>query len=384
MKGPMERAPKGTGTRTRAAIIATAAAFGLTYGLSAPLIALELNERGASGLLIGANAAMHAVGVLLIAPFLPRIVARAGLAGPARIALVAAAVLLALFPALPVIGIWFLLRILLGMSAESLFVISESWLSEASDETSRPRIMGIYVAAMSAGIALGPAILAVAGRDGALPFLIGAALALFALAILVVSRPEEVPPEPPSGAGILTFLRRAPLAVAAAGLNAAIEAAGLALLPLYAMKLGWTEARGTLLLSVLLVGAILLQLPIGWLGGRMDRGRLTALLALSAGLGALAWPVAFAHPVLAWPLVFLWGGAFVGIYTLALTDVGERFRGADLAGVFAVMSVAWGIGALVGPLLGGLATGATRHGLPLMTAAFCLTFALACTRRRAR
>ncbi|PZQ51528.1 MAG: MFS transporter [Rhodovulum sulfidophilum] len=363
--------------RAQAAIIATAAAFGLTYGLSAPLIALELDARGVSGAVIGANAAMHAVGVLMIAPALPRIVARAGLAGPARIALVAAAVLLALFPALPLIGVWFLLRILLGMSAESLFVISETWLSQTADTRSRARVMGIYVAAMSAGIALGPAILSVSGRDGAAPFLIGAALALAALAILVATRPAEAPPEPPGGAGLARYLRLAPLAIAAAALNAAIEAAGLTLLPLYAMGLGWTEAQGTLLLSVLLVGAILLQLPIGWLGGRVDRGRLTIALALLSGLGALAWPFAFGHPWLAWPLVFLWGGAFVGIYTLALTDVGERFAGADLAGIFAAMSVAWGLGALLGPLLGGVATEATRHGLPLLTAALCLVFALA-------
>lgn len=368
--------------RTQAAVIATAAAFGLTYGLSAPLIALELDERGVSGALIGANAAMHAVGVLLIAPELPRIVGRAGLAAPARAALIAAAVLLALFPVLPMLAVWFLLRVLLGMSAESLFVISETWLSQSTDDRSRARVMGIYVAAMSAGIALGPAILAVSGREGALPFLTGSALALVALAILVLTRPDEVPPEPPSGEGPLSFLRLAPLAVAAAALNAAVEAAGLALLPLYAMDLGWSETRGTLLLSVLLIGAIVSQLPIGWLGGRMDRGRLTVILAIVSGLGALAWPFAFAHPWLAWPMVFLWGGAFVGIYTLALTDVGERFRGADLAGVFAAMSVAWGIGALAGPLLGGLAVEATRHGLPLMTAALCLAFGLASLRAR--
>ena len=78
-----------------------------------------------------------------------------------------------------------------------------------------------------------------------------------ALLILVPSRPEEAPPEPPQTGGPLDHFRLAPLAVAAAGLNAAIEAASLALLPLCARAFGWTEVRGTSLLSVLLVGAIL-------------------------------------------------------------------------------------------------------------------------------
>lgn len=376
-RGDPPPARHAAGAGTRASIIATAAAFGLTYGLSAPLIALELADRGVSGLVIGANAAMHALGVLLIAPALPRIVGRLGLAGPARMALVAAAVLLAAFPLLPVLWIWFGLRILLGMASESLFVISESWLSEVAEEGSRTRTMGIYVAAMSAGIALGPAILSATGRDGVLPFLIGAGFALAALLILTVCRPQEVPPEAPGGGGLLIFLRLAPLAVAAAALNAAVEAAGLALLPLYAMDLGWSEAQGTLLLSVLLMGAITLQLPIGWLGDRCDRSRLMAGLALLAGLGALVWPVALGHPWLAWPLLFLWGGAFVGIYAAMLTEVGSRFSGGDLAGVFAAMSVAWGAGALLGPLAGGLAAHLTQHGLPIFAATLCLGFAVA-------
>ncbi len=50
-------------------VILTAAIFGLTYGLSAPLIALELVDAGYSETIVGANSAMHAIGVLLIAPF---------------------------------------------------------------------------------------------------------------------------------------------------------------------------------------------------------------------------------------------------------------------------------------------------------------------------
>ena len=62
----------------RAAVITTACIFGLSYSLTAALIALVLAARGLSDTLIGLNAAMHAVGVLLIAPFLPRLAARFG------------------------------------------------------------------------------------------------------------------------------------------------------------------------------------------------------------------------------------------------------------------------------------------------------------------
>lgn len=367
-----------SGLRTRIGIIATASAFGLTYGLSAPLIALELDDRGVSGTLIGLNAAMHAIGVLLVAPRLPGIVARAGLGKPAATALVASALVLSAFPFAPFIWLWFVLRVLLGMASESLFVISESWLSETSEADTRSRTMGIYVAAMSAGIALGPAILSVVGRQGPAAFLIGSALAICALVILLSTRPREVRIEQHGNVNLGTYLRLAPIAIGAAALNAAIEAAGLALLPLYAISLGWDEKAGTMLLTVLLIGAILLQLPVGWLGDRMERNHLIRWLALISGIGALAWPMALSHPWLAWPLIFIWGGVFVGIYTTVLTAMGERFHGAQLTGVFGAMSVAWGVGALMGPLLVGAASHVWRHGLPFMVAGLCFSFLLAC------
>ena len=105
------------------AVIATAAAFGLPYALSAALIALDLAGRGAPRSLIGINAAMHALGVLAIAPVLPRVVGRIGPRPLTLGALGVAAIVLALFPATPGIWLWFPLRFVLGAASEALFTL---------------------------------------------------------------------------------------------------------------------------------------------------------------------------------------------------------------------------------------------------------------------
>ena len=203
-----------------AAVIATAAVFGLTYSLSAALIALDLAERGAPRSLIGINAAMHALGVLAIAPVLPRVVGRIG---PRRMtlgALVVAAIVLALFPAMPGIWLWFPLRFLLGAASEALFTLSETWVNQLSEERSRARSMATYVAALSVGFALGPLILSAVGSAGATPYLIGAGLAL-AAALLIASPRVIAPVFPKERPGnLLRLLRLAPVAIAAEGLNA--------------------------------------------------------------------------------------------------------------------------------------------------------------------
>lgn len=373
---PLAPARPDRGVLARAAIIAVAAIFGLTYALTAPLIALNLAERGAGPAFIGANSAMHAVGILITAPFLPVIAARFGLRRLLAAALVASAVLLAAFPAAPWLWLWFPLRLLLGVSAEALFVLSEAWTNELTDDATRARTMAIYTAVMSLGFALGPIVLSLVGASGALPFLIGSALSLVALAVLLLPRMHEPRLEGGGVASPIGYARKAPLAMATMVLYAALEAAGLSFMALYAMSLGWPKSEATRLIATMMVGAICLALPIGWLGDRMDRRRLIVGLALASAVGAALWPLAFAEPVVAYPLVFLWGGLFSGIYTLVLTIVGSRFRGSELVGVYAVMGLAWGLGALVGPTGAGLAIAALPHGLAVFSAAACIAFAL--------
>ncbi|MFX8601221.1 hypothetical protein ABTL95_20365, partial [Acinetobacter baumannii] len=83
---------------------------------------------------IGANAAMHAIGVLAMAAVLPRLATRYGIRPLIVAALAVAAIVLAAFPAMPAIWLWFPLRLLLGAASELLFVLSETWINHLSDE----------------------------------------------------------------------------------------------------------------------------------------------------------------------------------------------------------------------------------------------------------
>ena len=360
-------------------VILTAAIFGLTYGLSAPLIALELVDAGYSETIVGANSAMHAIGVLLIAPFLPGLSLRLGFRKLAKGALLLAGVLFTLFPVVPVFLLWFPLRVALGTASETLLVVSETWLNQIASEAKRGRTIAIYVAALSTGMALGPAILALVGRQQSLAFLIGAGLALIACLALVLGHPRDVMPERDDSGNPFRYLKVVPVAVAAAALNAGLETAGLSLLPVYAVNLGWPEKSATILLTILLTGSIVLQLPIGWLGDRMSRPMLIIFLASFSACSAMIWPIALAHSWFAYPLLFVWGGAFAGIYTMVIAALGDRYNGGELVSIYALLSVAWGTGALFGPLLGGLAMEYSLHGLAILAAISCASFAIFAT-----
>jgi MFS family permease len=54
-------------------------------------------------------------------------------------------------------------------------------------------------------------------------------------------------------------------------------------------------------------------------------------------------------------LLFIWGGIASGIYPVALSMAGDRFHGTELVTTNAAMIIAYGLGGLVGPALGGVA-----------------------------
>lgn len=353
----------------------TVMVFGLSYGVTAPLISITLAADGYSDFYIGLNAAMHAVGVFAVAPLLPLM---CRLFSPKKllvVSLVATILVLMLFPVVPLAS-WFLLRLALGVFSEIVLVVAESWLNHATVEEARARTMALYVASLSLGFALGPVILSwvehASGHAFFIASLITLTAAVLVAALTSTSRPLAVDNGPP----LKRYWRLITLALVATALNGALESAGMNLLVIYAMKLGWLKQQATWLLSILLMGAIVLQLPIGWIADRMDRQRLVVVLALLSTLGALAWPWALGEPWLAYGLLFIWGGVFVGIYTVMITVIGDQFRGSDLVGAYCALSIAWAVGALLGPVLGGVAMSLATHGLAALAAVLCGLFAL--------
>lgn len=381
MSGENGQAVAATAPRARrliscASVILAASVFGLTYGLTAPLIAVDLAARGYTEWIIGANAAMHAAGVLLIAPLLPGLAVRFGPRCLIVLALLSSAVVLAIFPYTSWIWLWFPLRFLLGIGAEMLFVLTETWTNNLSNPASRGRTMAAYTAALSLGFAGGPAILSVVG-SGPSAYWIGAAIA--ALALLPLLNPLLLQPTriEPATSKPLQYVRIAPIAVATTLLNAAVESAGLTFIALYATGMGWSEKESLQLVSMLMFGAIVLQFPIGWLADHVNPRRLALTLAVLAAAGALVWPWMLGNHVIAYAAIFVWGGLFVGIYTVMLMIVGSRFSGGELVGIYSVMSVAWGCGALIGPTLAGVAMDlAPSFGLPYAVALGCALFAV--------
>jgi MFS family permease len=259
---------------------------------------------------------------------------------------------LRVFDSLPA---WFVLRIMLGLIGSSIFTTSEAWINHLSGDAGRGRIIGIYAASLSAGLGIGPLLLAVTGVAGWSPFIVNAAItAIAALPLLGIGNvSRDFGKE--HGAHPLAMFARAPVILLAVALFGLYEAALMALLPIWGVRTGLSPRLAAATLSAVYIGSIVMQMLIGWLSDKVSR--LMALLLCSAvGLaGAIVVASVTATPPLLLCLLFVWGGTAAGIYPVALSMAGDRFRGADLVAVNAAMIMAYGFGGLIGPALGGAA-----------------------------
>lgn len=365
------------------------AATSLIYGLSVPLLSLILEARGVGGTLIGSQAAVQSAAILLISPFLPRYMSNVGPAilmlGAILVSLVAF-LLLAVFPSMLA---WFVLRFTIGAAGAVLWVCGEAWINQVAEDSTRGRVIAIYSMAVSAGFALGPAVLSVTGSRGLAPFIVSAfVMLLSALPLLTVLRSSPRLEGERTGP-LHGYFRLAPVAMLMCALFAASEGILISFLPLYGKDVGLSEAEALYLIVLFGVGGIVGQIPIGWLADHMDRMLLAAVSTLLVVVTTLAMPLVIS--IQPWNLLYMLvlGALLTGVYTIALVIIGEQFRGADLAAASALFGVMWGAGTVLGPQLGGLAYDQfPPHGVPVALAVLTMVFlpfpTMAWLRRRAR
>lgn len=345
-------------------VMLTATLAGMTFSLAIPLLSLVLERSGLDPFAIGLNTAANGLGIFLIAPFIDRLVRRLGAVGCMRLALVATAILMPIFPLWVDPAFWFVLRLAFSAAGALLFVLSEAAVNALTPEHLRGRVIGIYATLFSLGFAGGPLVLALAGSEGFAPFLLAGVLFALGLVPAAFLGGIEAKLRPSSGGRLrlLDTWRMAPVAMAGVFVYALLEAAHFALLPVYALDAGMSETRAAGLLSIWLSGNILLQYPLGWLADRWPRRRVMALCAGLAAGGLLLVPLALPAPHLLWPLLVLLGGMMGALYTLSLVLVGERFRGGDLTKANTAFVMTFQLGAVAGPPFAGAGMDAMGKG----------------------
>ena len=352
------------------AAMATVACCDIAMGLTLQLLPLLMDRQGIHAWVIGANAAMGPIGILMAGPLLPRLI---GHFGSRQVIAVVVTVLIAAllgFKLAPSVWLWFPIRFVFGVAAGTLFTISEAWVLTFAGDGNRGRIMGIYTSVLAITFSVGPLILPFTGIDGWAPWLIGiacVAACMVPLAFVTVSddvfRQRE-------GFGFFRFITRAPLLLFAVGAVTLFDNVFISFFTIFGLRHGLELATASRILGAGIIGNTLMFYPMGMLADRWSRLGVmvvtaAATVVLSLGLVPLigGWAI--------WPIVVMLSACAFGVYVVALATLGDSFRGPDLIAGSAAFAAMWGVGGLFGPPLAGAAIDAFGiDAMPVVLASF--------------
>lgn len=372
--------------RSLAAVIAAAGTAGLSYGYSVPLLALMLERQGYSQSQIGLNAAAGPIAAILMGLFIPRLMRRLGALNAMLWSVSGMVAGFALLPLFTGLWPWFALRFVIGGFGAVQWIVSEVWIVSLAAPGQRGRAISLYMMVLSAGFALGPLVIDQVGIEGDFPLYLAAGMIALSLPFLLLARGLE--PQLPASpkAAFRTAFVTAPLVMMAAFLAGFTDQGVLSHLAIYAERRGFSTDLAVLLLSIMVVANLLLQPVIGWLADRSNRRTLLILCGWIFFLVPLGLEFFFEEPFVLWPLLVLWGGASLGIYTVALTILGDRFGPALLPAANAAVVALYQVGAILGPPAGGAGMDAFgNEGLMWVVAGAALLFLLfAAWRNRVR
>ncbi|MEM7123408.1 MAG: MFS transporter [Pseudomonadota bacterium] len=366
-----------SGQRTRGIIacIAATTTVTVTLGISYPFLALTLHHQGVSPLLNGLNASVQMLAVMFLALLAPRLIRRFGVKRVIAAGMVGMAVALALLPVFPSVWLWFPIRFLLGLSAELAFTAGDVWINQLADERRRGRLIGVAGMFQHGGFGLGPMMLTVLDTQTWTALYIGIGIVLVGLVPLAVAGGAQAALQGDHRARIIHFFTIAPSLMMAGLMFGLIDSATLSLLPVYGVDMGVGEDTAKLMLTIFVVGAIIAQIPVGFLADRVETRRLMAACTFVTLLTIAALPFLVTDPVLIYPTLLLMGATLGSFYTIALTAMGRRFRSAQLVGATTSFMFLWAIGSVIGPSISGGAMDALGPvGMPIVGVIFCAIF----------
>ena len=249
---------------------------------------------------------------------------------------------------------WTLLRFGYGLCLAGLLVTVESWLNDMATNATRGRMLSRYMMVTMGGIGLGQLMLNVADPGGFKLFVVSSALislALVPVALSASTAPPLVVPEPIS---LRALVKIVPLGLITAFWVGVSQGCLMGLGAVYAASEGLPNSRISLFVVSSMAGSVALQWVVGSVSDRVPRRYVMLVVAIVAASSAGLHLMVSVGSGLSLLLMFVHGGSTFPLYSLAVATTADSVSPAQLTGASASLVRVSGVGAVIGPTVGGL------------------------------
>lgn len=341
------------------ALLLGAALIMVGNGLLVTVLGVRAKLEGFPDAVSGLVMSGYYVGFLAGSFLVPKAIERVGHVRvyAALASLVAAAALVHAIFVTP--SVWALMRMVAGFSYAGLYVIGESWLNDRAANEMRGKLLSVYMVIQFAGVAVGQLLLNLADPLGFQLFSLVAILLALAVPTMLLTASRAPAFESPAKMGLIRLFAISPLGVLGCFGVGIAHSAFFGMGAVYAKSTGLSVAQVANFMTAAVIGGVVAQWPVGHLSDRVDRRIIivvAACIAAGAAVAAVLLPPGMSWVLLG--LVFVLGAATLPLYSLVVAHTNDFLKPAEMVAASGSLMLVFGIGAIAGPAVVGVAMSA--------------------------
>ena len=257
--------------------------------------------------------------------------------------------------------IWFILRVVTGISMVCIYTVAESWLNDRSSNKNRGSVLSIYMVILYGAMGIGMFLLNFSSPKNFQPFILISVITSLALIPILLTKKKPPTFKKIKAMNLKEVYDASPFGMVSSLFYGTIQSALFTLLAVYAASMNFTIFEISLVTFLLAVSGAISQFPIGKLSDLYDRRKVIVYSTFAASIFALLTLLVSRQIYLpgelatskTWFYIFLILFSFCSLpmFSLILAHTNDYIPKEKFVAAGAGLQFTFGLGAMSGPFL---------------------------------
>ena len=257
--------------------------------------------------------------------------------------------------------VWFLLRVMTGISMVCIYTVAESWLNDRSSNKNRGSILSIYMVVLYGTMGIGMFLLNFSSPKNFQPFILVSVITSAALIPILLTKKKPPNFKKITGLSLKDLYDASPLGAVSSFFYGTIQSALFTLIAVYATSMNFTILEISIVTFLLAVSGSIAQFPIGKLSDIYDRRKVLVISSFGAALFAVISIIVSRQMYLPEGLAtsktlfyfffILFSFCSLPMFSLILAHTNDNIAKEKFVAAGAGLQFIFGLGAMSGPFL---------------------------------
>ena len=333
----------------------------MAYGFQGSLLGVRAVQEEFSLTATGFMMSGYFVGYFIGAATIPSIISRVGhirvfaaFASLASLVILVHSILVNPF-------VWFLLRVLTGISMVCIYTVAESWLNDRSSNKNRGSVLSIYMVILYGATGVGMFLLNFSTPQSFQPFILVSVITSAALIPILLTKKKPPTFKKIKAMTLKDLYEASPFGMVSSLFYGTIQSALFTLLAVYATSMNFTILEISIVTFLLAVSGAIAQFPIGKISDLYDRRKVIVFSTFGAAIFSILAVLVSRQMYLpdglatskTWFYIFfiLFSFCSLPMFSLILAHTNDYIAKEKFVAAGAGLQFVFGLGAMSGPFL---------------------------------